>query len=105
VVRRSYRHAVGSPATDTDSLLDDSTRPYFSGGRKVTCGQLKEYLASSDPEDRTYWMGALLCEANTLDVWLFVTPHQLSGTSHSFIYMRRVTKKEVENQAPTTVRP
>jgi len=61
----------------TDSLLDDSARPYFLWWTNATVGQLKEYLASSDAEERAYWMGALLREANTRDVWLFVTPDEI----------------------------
>ena len=34
----------------------------------------RRHLASPDPETRAYWMGAMLREANTRDVWLFVDP-------------------------------
>ena len=34
-------------------------------------------LASPDLEERAYWMGALLREANTRDVWLFVTANEI----------------------------
>jgi len=54
------------------SLLDDAARPYFLWWTNATVGELKAHLASSDPEERAYWMGALLREANTRDVWLFV---------------------------------
>jgi hypothetical protein len=57
----------------TEALLDDSARPYFLWWTDTTVGQLKEHLRSSDPEARAYWMGALLREANTRDVWLFVS--------------------------------
>ena len=43
------------------SLLDGNTRPYFLWWTEV----------------RAYWMGALLREANTRDVWLFVTPEDI----------------------------
>jgi hypothetical protein len=56
----------------TASLLDDSARPYFLWWTNTTVGELKEHLVSPDPEERAYWMGALLREANTRDVWLFV---------------------------------
>jgi hypothetical protein len=56
----------------TDSLFDDSARPYFLWWTDATGGQLKEHLASADPEEQAYWMGALLREANTRDIWLFV---------------------------------
>jgi hypothetical protein len=59
------------------ALRDDATRPYFLWWTETTVGQLKEHLASDDPEKRAYWMGALLREANTRDVWLFVTPDEI----------------------------
>jgi hypothetical protein len=61
----------------TAALLDDATRPYFLWWTTATVGQLKEHLASSDPEERAYWMGALLREANTRDVWLFVNTDEI----------------------------
>jgi hypothetical protein len=39
--------------------------------------ELREKLASANPQERSYWMGALLREANSRDVWLFVTPAQI----------------------------
>jgi hypothetical protein len=56
----------------TPALLDESARPYFLWWTDATVGQLKEHLVSGDPDERAYWMGALLREANTRDVWLFV---------------------------------
>lgn len=56
----------------TDALLDDNARPYFLWWTDTTVGQFKTHLKSSDPEERAYWMGALLREANTRDVRLFV---------------------------------
>jgi hypothetical protein len=67
-----------SPLPPTsESLLDDTTRPYFLWWTDATVGQLKEHLAASDPEERAYWMAALLREANSRDVWLFVTPDEI----------------------------
>jgi hypothetical protein len=34
-------------------------------------------LQSSDTEERAYWLGALLREANSRDVWLFTSPEQI----------------------------
>lgn len=62
---------MGLPPT-TNSLFDDNARPYFLWWTDATVAELKEHLASSDPEERAYWMGALLREANTRDVRLFV---------------------------------
>lgn len=61
----------------TESLLDDTARPYFLWWTDATVGQFKVHLASPDPEERAYWMGALLREANTRDVWLFVDPEDI----------------------------
>lgn len=61
----------------SDALLDDDTRPYFLWWTDVTVGELKRRLASEDLEVRSYWMGALLREANTRDVWLFVTAEEI----------------------------
>ncbi len=56
----------------TSSLLDPDARPYFLWWTDATVGRLREYLTSTDPEERAYWMGALLREANTRDIPLFV---------------------------------
>jgi hypothetical protein len=61
------------PPTDT-GLDDPHTRPYFLWWTDATVAALREKLASEDPDERAYWMGALLREANSRDVWLFVTP-------------------------------
>ena len=61
----------------TESLLDDNAKPYFLWWTDATVGQLKEHLVSEDPEERAYWMGALLREAHTRDVWLFVTSDEI----------------------------
>jgi hypothetical protein len=58
-------------------LLDDGARPYFLWWTDMTVGDLRSALAGDDPELRAYYMGALLREANTRDVWLFVTPESI----------------------------
>lgn len=58
----------------TESLLDDTSRPYFLWWTNTTVGQLKEYLASSDPEERACWMGSPPAEGQHL---LFVTPDEI----------------------------
>lgn len=58
----------------TPELSDPSARPYFLWWTDATAGDLRRHLDSPEPEIRAYWMGALLREANTRDVWLFVTP-------------------------------
>lgn len=57
----------------TPELLRDDARPYFLFWTQATVAELRAHLASADIEERAYWMGALLREANTRDVWLFVT--------------------------------
>ena len=61
----------------SQSLMDDSHRPYFLWWTTATVADLRARLADADPEVRAYWMGALLREANTRDVWLFVTPDMI----------------------------
>jgi hypothetical protein len=67
---------VRLPPTTAD-LLDGGARPYFLWWTDATVDQLKEHLRAADPEEHAYWMGALLREANTRDVWLFVSSEQI----------------------------
>ena len=60
------------PPTSTD-LADDATRPYFLWWLDATVADLRAALAGSDPQMRGYYLGALLREANSRDVWLFTT--------------------------------
>lgn len=64
------------PPTSPDLLLDE-TRPYFLWWTECTVAGLRAHLASDDPEEVAYWLGALLREANTRDVWLFTTRAQV----------------------------
>ncbi len=59
------------------SLSDDVTRPYFLWWTNATVGDLRRHLRDADSQVRAYWMGALLREANTRDVWLYVMPHDI----------------------------
>ena len=61
------------PPTDP-ALRDPGTRPYFLWWTDATVADLRRHLASDAPAERAYWLGALLREANSRDVWLFVTP-------------------------------
>jgi len=58
-------------------LLDPGTRPYFLWWADLTVAELHSRLAGADLEQRAYWLGAVLREANTRDVWLFTTPQQI----------------------------
>lgn len=69
--------AHGALPPTSEALLDDRERPYFLWWIEATVGDLKARLRANDPEERAYWMGALLREANTRDVWLFVTPDEI----------------------------
>ena len=64
----------GSLPPTSVGLTDDRTHPYFLWWTTATVGDLRARLADPDPDVRAYWLGALLREANTRDVWLFVTP-------------------------------
>lgn len=68
--------ATRLPPTTAD-LLDDDARPYFLWWTDATVGSFKQHLESSDPDERAYWMGALLREANTRDVPLFVNGDEI----------------------------
>jgi hypothetical protein len=43
----------------------------------ATVADLRARLASPDAQERAYWLGALLREANRRDVWLFVSPDDI----------------------------
>jgi hypothetical protein len=69
---------MASPLPPTsESLRDDATRPYFLWWTDATVGDLRAALRQSDEDSRAYWMGALLREANTRDVWLYVSPEEI----------------------------
>ena len=72
---RSVRsHAL--PPTSS-ALTREETRPYFLWWTECTVGELRAHLASADPAERGYWLGALLREANSRDVWLFTNPNEI----------------------------
>lgn len=58
-------------------LHDPAARPYFLWWCDATVKDLHARLRDPEDEVRAYWMGALLREANTRDVWLFVTPAEV----------------------------
>lgn len=86
---KNHTPAERLPPT-TETLFDDNARPYFLWWTDATVGRFKEHLASSDAEERAYWMGALLREANTRDVWLFVNPDEIRALwPHLIRYLGR----------------
>ena len=74
-VKQGYDASMLPPTSIT--LLDPNSRPYFIWWDDVTVGALHAHLASEDLEERAYWLGALLREANTRDVWLFTSPAEI----------------------------
>lgn len=61
----------------SDDLKLDATRPYFLWWSQATVGDLRAHLKSDNKDERAYWLGALLREANTRDVWFFVSPREI----------------------------
>jgi len=61
------------PPTSPDLAAPDS-RPYFLWWSDISTREFQDHLRDPDPARRAYWLGALLREANTRDVWLFTTP-------------------------------
>ncbi len=57
----------------TPELQNPAHRPYFLWWTDATVADLRAHLASEDADERAYWLGALLREANSRDVWLFTT--------------------------------
>lgn len=68
---------MGPLPPTSPELLEPQTRPYFLWWTNATVADLRAHLASEDLEERAYWMGALLREANSRDVWLFVKPSEV----------------------------
>jgi hypothetical protein len=64
------------PHTSPDLELPEA-RPYFLWWTDLTVGEFRARLMSRDEETRAYYLGALLREANTRDVWLFATPSEI----------------------------
>ncbi|PYQ48129.1 MAG: hypothetical protein DMF78_21980 [Acidobacteria bacterium] len=61
------------------SDLDDPTAvPYFLWDQTITVAELRDRLASPDPDVKAYWMGKLLREARDVDVWRFTSPQEVA---------------------------
>jgi len=61
----------------SDDVVRDDARPYFLWWTDLTVAELRRQLQHEDRAVRSYWMGALLREANTRDVWQFVRPEEI----------------------------
>lgn len=68
----------GLPPT-SPSLTRDDEKPYFLWWTDVTVGDLRKKLREGDASERAYWLGALLREANTRDVWLFTSVAEIKA--------------------------
>ena len=64
------------PPTQSD-LTSPSAKPYFLWWADCTVEQFRNHISDPDPSVKAYWLGALLREANSRDVWLFTTPTQI----------------------------
>lgn len=71
------RSVAALPPTLPD-VAADSARPYFLWWVDLTCGDFRKKLAQGTPDERAYWLGALLREANTRDVWLFTNVREIT---------------------------
>jgi hypothetical protein len=56
---------------------DEHALPYFLWWTDVTVGQFRKLIHHPEVETRAYWIGSLLREANTRDVWSFVAPAEV----------------------------
>ena len=81
VAQMSSPSSLGDPVPalppTSPELALAGTRPYFLWWTDATVGELRARLLDPDPDVRAYWMGALLREANTRDVWLYVRPDDI----------------------------
>lgn len=71
-----YLELLMLPPTSAN-LREPGTRPYFLWWLDCTVEQFIEHLQSPDPKERAYYLGALLREANSRDVWVFTTPEEV----------------------------
>jgi hypothetical protein len=56
---------------------DPAAIPYFLWWSGASLAEFEQRLRGPDPDQRAYWLGALLREANTRDVWQFVSPQEI----------------------------
>lgn len=58
-------------------MFEPTNKPYFLWWLEATVSDLREALGQNDLAKRAYYVGALLREANSRDVWYFVTPDEV----------------------------
>ena len=66
---------VSRLSTDLDS---PGARPYFLWNEDLTAAEFRRRLAGGDEAERLRLLAILLREARDLDVWAFVTPHEVA---------------------------
>ena len=66
-----------APTAGPTSAWDGQSRPYFLWWTDLTVDEFQRRLEDPDPLRRGYWLGALLREAHTRDVWAFTTPAKI----------------------------
>jgi hypothetical protein len=67
----------GLPPTSA-KLSESGQKPYFLWWTDLTSGELRQKLQEGPPSERAYWLGALLREANTRDVWVFTSVKEIT---------------------------
>ena len=75
-----YHHCLMAPhllPPTSDWAGDPDAKPYFAWWADLTVDGFRLKLREADAEQRAYWMGVLLREANTRDVWYFVAPDEI----------------------------
>jgi hypothetical protein len=69
---------LGGPLPPTSpALAAPEAIPYVLWWTETSTAEFRRHLHDQDIERRAYWLGALLREANTRDVWLFTTPQTI----------------------------
>lgn len=76
---------VSARLPPTSSFAEDDALPYFLWWTHVTTGEFRQLIKNPETKTRAYWIGSLLREANTRDVWSFVTPEELRGLWPSLV--------------------
>jgi hypothetical protein len=61
----------------TDMTVGDR-RPYFFWDEDVSIDELRRTLAGGPHDERMRLLGKMLREARDIDVWHFVTPHEVA---------------------------
>jgi hypothetical protein len=62
----------------TTDLTESDRRPYFLWDEDTSVAELRVTLSGSDEAARSRLLGKMLREARDTDVWLFVTPEEVS---------------------------